>query len=226
MWCVPELNEEYIERMEDILSLYAKPHDPKEPVVCLDEKSAQCLADSRKTIRVRNGSVRRDYEYVRKGTANLFCAVEPLAGRHFIKVTQRRKGQDFACMLRDLAKRYPKVKTIHLVVDNLSTHFKKSLVDTFGKRDGNRLWARFTVHYTPKHASWLNMAEVEVGLVSSQCLGKRRISSIKELTVEIAAWRRRVNRKRLKIRWGFSVAKARDKFGYSVSRGRINLSRN
>jgi hypothetical protein len=226
MWCIPELTDEYVLRMEDLLSLYEKPWNEAEPVVCLDEKSVQCLSDKRKTIRVRNGSVRRDYEYIRRGTVNVFCAVEPLAGRHITKVTSRRANEDFGRMLRDIAGRYSKASTIHLVVDNLSTHSKKAVTDTFGQVVGEHLWPRFTVHYTPKHASWLNQAEIEIGVFTSQCLGKRRISSFDELKREAAAWRRAANRKKLKISWRFTVRDARKKFGYSMRRGKINLSRN
>ena len=226
MWCVPKLTDEYVGRMETLLSLYEKPLNKLEPVVCLDEKSVQCLSDKRKTIRVKNGSVRRDYEYTRHGTANVFCAVEPLAGRHFTKVTRRRKNTDFARMLRDIAHRYPKATTIHLVVDNLSTHSKKALIDTFGEHSGERLWSRFTVHYTPTHASWLNQAEIEIGVFATQCLGQRRISSFDELKREAAAWSRAANRKKIKIRWRFTVRDARRKFRYSRRRGKINLSRN
>ena len=226
MWCIPELTDEYVDRMEDLLSLYEKPQSEAEPVVCLDEKSVQCLSDKRKTIRVKNGSVRRDYEYVRHGTVNVFCAVEPLAGRHFTKVTKRRKNEDFGRMLRDIARRYRKASTIHLVVDNLSIHSKKAVTDAFGEVEAERLWSRFAVHYTPKHASWLNQAEIEIGVFASQCLGKRRISSFDELRREAAAWRRGANRKKLKIRWRFTVRDARKKFGYSRRRGKINLSRN
>lgn len=226
MWCVPELTTEYVERMEALLNLYEKPYNAREPVICLDEKSVQCLSDKRTTIRVKNGSVRRDYEYIRRGTVNIFCVVEPLSGRHIAKVTKRRKSADFARMLCDLARVYSKAKTIHLVMDNLSTHFEKALLDTFGKRAGSRLWRRFTVHYTPKHASWLNQAEIEVGLISGQCIGKRRICSIQELRRQVAAWRRFANRKKIKIQWRFTTKDARSKFRYSIRRGKINLSRN
>lgn len=226
MWCIPELTRKYVTRMEDLLLLYERPYNATEPVVCLDEKSVQCLTDKRKLIRVRNGSVRRDYEYVRNGTANVFCAVEPRAGRHFTKVTKKRKNPDFARMLRDIARAYPRARTIHLVVDNLSTHTKKALTDTFSAVAAEKLWSRFTVHYTPTHASWLNQAEIEISVFSTQCLGKRRISSIDELTRETAAWRRAANRRKQKIRWTFTVRKARKKFGYRKVGVKFNLSGN
>lgn len=223
MWCIPHLDEEYVERMEDLLYLYAKPLDSMEPVVCLDEKPVQCLDDKRRTIRVRNGSYRRDYEYIRRGTANVFCVVEPKAGRHFTRATADRKKPAFARMLQRLTKAYPDVRTIHLVLDNLSTHTKKALTDTFGVSEGEKLWSRFTVHYTPKHGSWLDQAEIEVSIFSRQCLGKRRIGSLRELRAETAAWRARVDRQRLTIDWTFTVADARRKFRYSRRQGKITL---
>lgn len=212
--------------MEDLLTLYEKPLDPKEPVVCLDEKPVQCLDDKRRTIRVRNGSYRRDYEYIRRGTANVFCVVEPKAGRHLTRATPNRKKPAFARMLRRLDKAYPDARTIHLVMDNLSTHSKKALTDTFGVSNGEKLWSRFTVHYTPKHGSWLDQAEIAISIFSRQCLGKRRIGSFRELRAETAAWRTRVDQQRLTIDWKFTVADARRKFRYSRRRGRITLSGN
>lgn len=209
--------------MEGLLALYEKPLDAAEPVVCLDEKPVQCLDDKRRTIRVRNGSYRRDYEYIRRGTANVFCVVEPKAGRHFTRATANRKKPAFARMLRRLANSYRDVRTIHLVMDNLNTHTKKALIDTFGVTEGEKLWSRFTVHYTPKHGSWLDQAEIEVSIFSRQCLGNRRIGSFKELRAETAAWRKRVDRQRLTIDWKFTVADARRKFRYSRRKGRINL---
>jgi hypothetical protein len=214
MWCVPALNEEFIDRMEDVLSLYEKPYDEHEPVVCLDEKPVQCLSDKCRTVRVKNGSVRRDYEYIRRGTANVFCAVEPKAGRHFAKATKNRKKKAFAGMLRDIERAYPKARTIHLVMDNLSTHFLPSLQYAFGEDKGRELWSRFTVHYTPKHGSWLDQAEIEIGIYSKQCLGRRRIGSLAELRTETRAWCRRVNQSRLTFSWRFTVADARRKFHY------------
>ncbi len=225
MWCVPKLDEEFVTRMEVILRLYTKPYDKQEPVVCLDEKPVQCLDDKRRTVRVKaNASVRRDYEYVRRGTANVFCAVEPKAGRHFAKPTKRRKNPDFARMLRDIARAYTAVRTIHLVMDNLSTHTLAALEQTFGETDGQTLWSRFTVHYTPKHASWLNLAEVEIGFFGRQCLGRRRIATVAELQSETRLWRRRMNRKKVRIDWSFTVQDARRKFRYRRHGGKINLS--
>ena len=139
---------------------------------------------------------RRDYEYKRCGTANVFCGVEPKAGRHFTKVTPTRCSAEFADYLLEIAARYPAADTIHLVMDNLSTHTRKALVERFGEKAGGWLWNRFTVHYTPKHGSWLNQAEMEVSLFSRQCLGKRRIGDIAALRKQARAWNRRVNQPR------------------------------
>lgn len=226
MWCVPKLDEEFIERMEDILTLYEKPQDAEEPVVCLDEKPVQCLDDKRQTVRVRNGTVRRDYEYVRRGTANVYCVVEPKAGRHLTKATRNRKQLEFARMLRDIARAYPHARTIHLVMDNLRGHSVTSLEVSFGEDRGRELWSRFTPHYTPKHASWLNQAEIVIGVFAKQCLGTRRIGSLAQLQSETRAWRRRTNRTQVKIDWKFTVRDARRKFGYRRARRKINLSRN
>ncbi len=220
MRCVPKLTEEYVERMEDVVDLYARPQNPHEPVVCLDEKSVQLLRDARAPLPGRPGKIlRRDYEYKRNGTANVFCAVEPKAGKHMTVVTPNRKGPEFAKMMGRIARAYPKAKTIHVVLDNLNTHREKPLREYFGKRRGGRLWKRFTAHYTPKHASWLNQAEIEIGLFSRECLGRLRAEDCEALTRRADAWNRRVNRSRRKIGWKFTVDKAREKFGYRLAVG-------
>src|SRR3989338_8829548 len=166
MWCIPKLTPEFKERMEDILTVYAKPYDPKEPVVCLDEKSKQLLADSRPSRPTAPGkSAIQDYEYVRKGTANIFVAVEPLPGKRITKVTKHRRKPDYALFAEKLISAYPHARTIHLVQDNLNIHFLASLIEAFGLRKAKRLWKHFTLHYTPKHASWLNMAEIEINAI-------------------------------------------------------------
>ena len=216
MWCVPEITREYVEKMEDVLNVYEKPLNPKEPVVCLDERPVQLLDDARSPIPADNpGKIfKRDSEYVRKGTANVFCGVEPKAGRHFTRVTKNRKGPAFAKMIARIVRAYPGTTTIHLVMDNLNTHGTKSLTDFFGEKRGAALWGRLTPHYTPKHASWLDQAEIEIGIFSRQCLGKDRVGNIQSLRKRAAAWNRRVNRQRLKINWKFTVEKARQKFKY------------
>src|SRR5438105_658251 len=219
MWCVAELNEEYISKMEDVLATYEKPYDPAEPVVCLDEKPVTLHADVRPTSPAQPGrEARRDNEYERCGTANVFCAVEPKAGRHFTFPTPDRSGFEFAQVAVALALAYPAAKTIHLVMDNLNIHRQKSLAAVFGAEMAAEVWDRFTVHYTPTHGSWLNQAEIEIGIFSRQCLGKRRIPDLKTMRREAKAWNRRMNRDHVQINWKFDRKTARRKFGYKRKR--------
>jgi hypothetical protein len=215
MWVVADLDEQYIARMEDVLETYEKPYDPAGPVVCLDEKPVTLHADVRPPSPAQPGrEARRDNEYERRGTANVFCAVEPKAGRHFTFPTLDRSGFEFAQVAAELVFQYPHAQTIHLVMDNLSSHSRKSLTDLYGTELGGEIWDRFTIHYTPTHGSWLNQAEIEIGLFSRQCLGKRRIPDLKMLRRESRAWNRRMNRNRIKINWKFDRKTARRKFGY------------
>jgi hypothetical protein len=216
MWCVAELNDAYITRMEEVLATYERPYDPAEPVVCLDEKPVTLHADVRPARAATPGrEARRDNEYQRCGTANVFCAVEPKAGRHFTFPTPDRSGGEFARVSCELARHYPSARTIHLVVDNLNIHCCKSLTDHYGREAGSKLWQRFTVHYTPTHGSWLNQAEIEIGLFVRQCLGHRRIPDLNTLRSEARAWTRRINRARTRINWRFDRRAARRKFGYT-----------
>src|SRR5215472_5758283 len=195
MWCVAELNEDYITKMEDVLATYERPYDPAEPVVCLDEKPVALHADVRPARAAAPGrEARRDNEYRRCGTANVFCAVEPKAGRHFTFPTPDRSGPEFAKVVDLIVRRYPEAQTVHLVMDNLNIHRRKSLTDYFGVEYGSRVWDRVTVHYTPKHGSWLNQAEIEISLFARQCLGSRRIPDLNRLRREAKAWSRRMNR--------------------------------
>ena len=215
MWCVAELNEDYIAKMEDVLETYERAYDPEQPVVCLDEKPVTLHADVRTTSPAVPGrEARRDNEYERCGTANVFCAVEPKAGRHFTFPTPDRSAFEFARVAFHLALQYPDAKTIHLVMDNLNIHRRKSLTDLLGAEVGGEVWDRFTVHYTPTHGSWLNQAEIEIAMLSRQCLGSRRIPDLKSLRRETRAWNRRMNRARTKINWKFDRQAARRKFGY------------
>lgn len=215
MWCVPELNDEYIEKMEDVLGTYEQPYDAAEPVVCLDEKPVTLHAEVRPPSAAAPGrEARRDSEYERCGTANVFCAVEPKAGRHFTFATPDRSAVQFAQVLFELAMQYPDAATIHLVMDNLNIHRRKSLTDLLGAEVGGEVWNRFTVHYTPTHGSWLNQAEIEIGLLARQCLGSRRIPDLQTLRKEVDAWNRDVNRRRTRINWRFDRKAARRKFGY------------
>ena len=216
MWVVADLDDDYITKMEDVLEVYERPYDPQQPVVCLDEKPITLHADVRPASPAGPGrEARRDNEYKRCGTANLFCAVEPKAGRHFTFATPARSGFEFAQVAVTLALAYPDANTIHLVLDNLNIHRRKALVDAFGAEMAAQVWGRFTVHYTPTHGSWLNQAEIEIGIFSRQCLGKRRIPSLKILRAEARAWNRRVNRDRVKIAWKFDRKTARRKFRYN-----------
>jgi hypothetical protein len=217
MWCVPAINAEFVERMEDVLRLYARPLDPREPVVCLDERPVVLRDAARSGSPMAPGRpTRTDYEYVRRGTANIFCIVEPKTGRRVTHATARRKNRNFGRALLRISKAYPKAKRIHLVVDNLSTHTEKACCDTFGPRTGRALWRRFKVHYTPKHASWLNAAEMEASLVARQCLGKRRIPDLATLRRDVRAWRRAATQEGCSIRWRFRVADARRVFKYDT----------
>jgi len=221
MWCVAELDEEYIVRMEDVLAVYEKPLSEQEPVVCVDEKPVVLHQELRPPLALKPGWVaRRDSEYQRWGTANVFCGVEPKAGRHFTKVTARRSAPEFADYLLHIAARYPQADTIHLVMDNLSSHTCKSVVERFGEQAGSWLWNRFTVHYTPKHGSWLNQAEIAISLFSRQCLGKHRIADRASLRKETRAWNRRMDRDHVLIQWEFTRKTARNTFGYTITRSR------
>lgn len=216
MWGVAELNAGYIEKMEDVLAVYEKPYNPAEPVVCLDEKPISLHADVRAPIPATPGAVaKRDNEYERCGTANVFGVVEPKAGRHFPTATPDRSAFQFAQVVYRLALAYPEAETIHLVMDNLNIHCRKSLTDFYGVEIGGEIWDRFTVHYTPKHGSWLDQAEIELSLFSRQCLGSRRIPDLRLLQRETKAWNREANRQRTTINWRFTRHKARKTFRYA-----------
>ena len=215
MWCVGVLTQEYRQRMCDLLDLYARPWNANEPVVCVDEKSKQLLHDSRPSLPMVPGTVlRRDYEYVRSGTCNVFVAVEPLGGRRVTQVTQHRGKVDFVALVQHLIYRvYRSATRIHLVLDNLSTHFRSCFVQTLGVRAATKLLRRVVFHYTPKHASWLNMAEIEIAALGRQCLN-RRIGDQQLLAREVAAWQRRRNAERQTIQWTFTRQAADRKLGH------------
>ena len=201
--------------MEDVLAVYEKPYNSAEPVVCIDEKPVTLHAEVRPPIPMAPGKIaKRDNEYERCGTANVFCAVEPKAGTHFTLPTPSRSAPEFAKALRTIVDSYPFARTIHLVLDNLNIHCRKTLTDHFGEQEGGYLWDRLTVHYTPTHGSWLNQAEIEISLFARQCLGHRRIQSLAILERESRAWNRHTNRRRVKIDWQFTCKKARAKFRY------------
>ena len=208
----PQANAEFVCAMEDVLEVYTRPYDPQRPQVCVDETSKQLVAETRTPIPATPGQPQRvDDEYDRRGTANLFMSFEPLAGKRHVKVTERRTAVDFAELLRDLVDaHYPQAEKIVLVMDNLNTHKPASLYEAFPPADARRLVERFEWHYTPKHGSWLDMAESELGVLSSQCLD-RRIPDQRVLKQEVEAWEADRNKKHTKADWQFNTANARVK---------------
>ena len=198
--------------MEDVLEVYHRPHDPEYPVVCVDETSKQLISETRIPIKARPGQpARHDYEYERNGTANLFMMFAPLEGWRHVEVTDRHTAVDFAHMLRDLSDTYfPGAKKIVLMEDNLNTHKPASLYEAFPAAEARRLVERFEWHYTPKHGSWLNMAESELRVLSGQCLD-RRIPDKQTLIEEITAWEHARNKKHVKADWQFTTPDARVK---------------
>jgi hypothetical protein len=198
--------------MEDVLEVYTQPNDPSRPQVCMDETSKQLLADLREPLPVQPGQpLRVDYEYQREGVADLFMFFEPLAGRRFVKVTEQRTRKDWAHAMQELADAiYPQADKIVIVMDNLNTHSPASFYETFEPEEARRLINRFEIHYTPKHGSWLNMAEIELGVLIRQCL-TRRIADRITLEKEVNAWQNDRNAKVVKVDWRFKTANARIK---------------
>jgi len=198
--------------MEDILDQYEKPASDREPVICLDEQPIQLLEDSRPSEAARPGHpAKQDYEYQRRGTCSAFVAVEPKRGQRLVQVQKHRKKADFARFVRDVLQQHPHAKTIHLVLDNLNTHKPASLMETFGAEKAEKLLQRIEWHYTPKHASWLNMAEIELSALTRQCMA-RRIPSLEETRKQIRAWSKDRNRKKICIQWKFKKADAKNVF--------------
>ena len=208
----PEQNGDFVAAMEDVLEVYQRPHDPTRPVVCLDEQSKQLIRETRTPIAAKPGRPERcDYEYERNGTANLFMLFAPLEGWRQVKVTDRRTKLDFAEVIRELvAVHYPSASKIVLVMDNLNTHKIGSLYEAFPPAEARRLIEKLEIHHTPKHGSWLNMAETELSVLTKQCLD-RRIPEAATLTREVAAWVKSRNDANAKIDWRFTTDKARSK---------------
>ena len=221
MWCISKIDQEYIDRMEKILDVYALPYDENRPVVCIDEKPVCLNSDARPRQEMRKpGDIRKiDYEYIRGGSVNVFCGIEPKKGTYFNKVTSNRCAPEFADFLNDVADQYPAAEKITLVMDNLSTHKRKSLEARFLPDEVEALWSRFEVVYTPKHASWLNQAEIAIGMYSKQCLGDGRVENIEKLRAKTDLWNQYKNKKSTKIEWRFTTSKARKSFGYSPLHG-------
>jgi hypothetical protein len=212
-WCIPpKANAEFVWKMEDVLEVYKRPYDPRRPVVCLDETSKQLIGETRTPVPAAPGQVAHyDCEYVRNGVANLFMIIEPLAGQRDVEVTERRTMKDYAERLRKLSdETYPDAEVIVLVQDNLNTHSPASLYEAFPPAEAQRLTARFEWHYTPKHGSWLDIAEIELGILSRQCLSQR-IDNIEKLREQTAAWEKNRDGAQVKVNWQFTTADARTK---------------
>jgi len=212
MWCIPQVDGTYVARMEDVLDLYVEAADPKRPVVCFDESPTQLIGDVRQPIPAMPGQLERyDCEYRRNGTANLFVFLDAHRPWRTVKITDRRTIRDFAECMRDLVDvHYPKAERIRVVLDNLSTHSSGALYEAFAAPEAHRILRRLEFHFTPKHASWLNMVEIEIGVLRSQCLD-RRIGDRKTLEAEIAAWQDQRNAQADPIKWMFTTHHARSK---------------
>lgn len=208
----PKQNAAFVAAMEDVLEVYHRPHDPARPLVCLDETSKQLVAETRTPLPMRPSEpARHDYEYERNGTANLFMLFAPLEGWRHVEVTERRTAVDFAKVLKTLSdSHFPRVDKIILMQDNLNTHSPASLYEAFAPDEARRLVERFEWHFTPKHGSWLNLAESELAVLSNQCLD-RRIPDRAMLEREVAAWVKRRNTHHAKANWHFTTADARIK---------------
>ena len=198
--------------MEDVLDVYHLPYDPKYPQVCMDEASKQLVSEVIQPIPASPGQIERyDYGYERQGVANLFILFEPLSGWRQIKITERRTKQDWALLIKELVDvHYPQAERIRLVMDNLNTHMPSSLYETFQPAEAKRILDKLEIHHTPKHGSWLNMAEIELSVLSRQCLD-RRIGDLQTLSYEVTAWQKDRNLKAAKMVWRFSTADARIK---------------
>ena len=214
MWCIGELTAEYRRRMYALLELYARPYDVREPVICVDEKCKQLLRETRHPLPARSGiPLRQDYEYERAGTCNIFVAVEPRGQRRFAQVTARRTKIDFVGFIcRMLRRGYSQARRVHLVLDNLNVHWRESFEEVLGMKTAAVLLRRIQFHYTPHHASWLNMAEIEIGILQRQCLA-RCAAERSLLASEVAAWQRRRNAARCGIEWTFTRRDADRKLG-------------
>jgi hypothetical protein len=208
----PKADAAFVAAMEDVLDVYKRPRDPARPLVCLDETSRQLTMETRAPQPMRKGlPARRDYEYKPNGTANLFMLFAPLEGWRHVEVTERRTAVDYANILRDLADiHFPKAEKIVLIQDNLNTHVPASLYEAFEPAEARRIAQRFEWHYTPKHGSWLNLAESELAVLASQCLN-RRIADEPAMKKEVAAWRSMRNKNNAKAVWHFTTADARVK---------------
>jgi len=225
MWCIPKVDGEFVARMEDVLDLYGEAPDPLRPVICFDESPTQLIGEVRTPIPPAPGRPERyDNEYKRNGTANLFVFVDAHRSWRKVKVTDRRTNADFAACMRDLVDlHYPQADKIRVVLDNLSTHTAAALYQSLPAPEARRILRRIEFHHTPKHASWLNMVEIEIGVLKSQCLD-RRIDNREKLEAEIRAWERRRNDSGARITWMFSTDLARIKMAKAYPKPTANES--
>ena len=221
MWCIPKFNADYVAAMEDVLDVYERPRDEKKPLVCFDETMKQLIQETRTPIPAKPGRpLSIDYEYRRNGTANLFMFVAPLEGWRHVKTTEHKGNVDFAECMRDLVDiHFPEAETIVVVMDNLVTHRPGALYKAFPPQEARRILRRLEFHFTPKHGSWLDMAEIEIGILCGQCLD-RRIGDVEELKAQVSAWEADRNAAGTKIEWMFSLDRARDKMprAYTAAR--------
>jgi len=204
MWCIQEITPEFRRRMYGILDLYQEPYDSRSPLIGVDEKPKQLIEDSRSPIPMQPGKTEKyDYEYIRNGKANIFMAVEPKHGRRNTKVTWQRTNRDFAQFMGELVLLYPYADKLRIILDNLSTHSKKAFYETFEQEQADKILSKLEFHYTPKHASWLNVAEIEIGVMDGECTD-RRMKNISFLKKEVGAWTKRRNNERCTVDWRFT----------------------
>jgi transposase len=213
MWCIPpKANAAFVCQLEDVLEVYKLPDDPKRPLICMDEMPKQLLADKQDSFPCQAGQpARQDYGYERHGVADLFMLFEPLAGKRFVEVTEKRRKVEWATVMKQLSDvLYPQAEKIMVVLDNLNTHTPSAFYENFEPAEARRLVERFEFHFTPKHGSWLNMAEIELSALVRQCLD-RRLPDIETLTDEVQAWQQQRNDEVVKVLWQFTTSDARTK---------------
>ena len=207
----PEHNGSFVANMEKVLDVYKRPHDPSHPVVCMDESPKQLIGETKVPIPASKGQpARHDFEYVRHGVCNIFLACEPLSGKRMVTITERKTKRDWAIFLEEIAEKYKEAEKITLVMDNLNTHEPGALYESFPPEKAKALWDRFEFVYTPKHGSWLNMAEIELNVLTGQCLN-RRIDDVEIVRKEANAWQEHRNNKNAKVNWQFTNDNARIK---------------
>jgi hypothetical protein len=212
-WIIPpEKNSEFVANMERVLDVYKRPYDSDNPVVCMDESPKQLIEQARESIPMKSGQEAKvDYEYIRNGVVNIFIANEPLQGNRIVEVTEFKTRKDWALFVRKIAdEQYPKAERITLVMDNFKTHTASAFYESFEPEEAKRVWDRFEFIYTPKHGSWLNMAEIELHVLNGQCLN-RHMGTIEEISEEVTAWQNDRNNKNKKINWQFTNKEARIK---------------